>query len=68
VTALLSNKSDEAKAIRGLRSLRNLFVHELHLNPTLTPQVFDEKWREVIKLLEPLAKYAGQNAQQLLGD
>jgi len=64
--ALLSNKSDEAKAIRGLRSLRNLFVHELHLNPTLTLQVFDEKWREVIKLLEPLAKYAGQNAQQLL--
>ena len=57
-------KSDEGKAIKDLRALRNEFVHELHLAPALSQQAFDDKWQKVLKLLTPLAAFAG--AQQLL--
>ena len=46
--------------------MRNEFVHELHLNPALTQQMFDEKWQNIIDLLTPLAKFAGASVQQLL--
>ena len=62
---LLAQQSDEGKAVKDLRSLRNEFVHELHLNPTLTQETFDEKWRNIMKLLTTLAKFAGQSVLQL---
>lgn len=64
-TGLLAQQSDEGKAVKELRSLRNEFVHELHLNPKLTQEMFDEKWQNIMKLLKTLAKFAGQSAQQL---
>ena len=45
--------------------MRNEFVHELHLHPTLTQETFDEKWQNIMKLLTTLAKFAGQSALQL---
>jgi len=61
---LLAPKSEERKAVMGLRQLRNEFVHELHLNPTLTKQMFDEKWQSIMNLLRPLARFAGGSVQQ----
>ena len=46
--------------------MRNEFVHELHLNPALTQQMFDEKWQNIIVLLTTLARFAGASVQQLL--
>ena len=63
---LLAPKSEEGKAVKDLRQLRNEFVHELHLNPALTQLMFDEKWQNIIDLLTPLAKFAGASVQQLL--
>ena len=40
-------------------------MHELHLNPTLTQETFDEKWQNIMKLLTTLAKFAGQSVLQL---
>ncbi len=40
-------------------------MHELHLHPTLTQETFDEKWKNITKLLTTLAKFAGQSALQL---
>jgi len=65
-TGLLAPKSEEAKAVKNLRQLRNEFVHELHLNPVLTQQVFEEKWQSIMKLLSPLAQFAGGSSQQVL--
>jgi hypothetical protein len=64
-TGLLAQQSDEGKAAKELRLLRNEFVHELHLNPELTQEKFDEKWQNIMKLLTTLAKFAGPSAQQL---
>ena len=64
-TGLLAQQSDEGKAVKELRSLRNDFVHALHVNPSLTKEMFEEKWQNIMKLLTALAKFAGQSAQQL---
>ena len=59
-----TKKSEEGIAVQNLRRLRNEFVHELHLNPALTLQMFDEKWHSIMDLLTPLAKFG--SVQQLL--
>ncbi len=64
-TGLLAQQSDEGKAVQELLSLRNDFVHALHLNPSLTKEMFEKKWQNIMKLLTALAKFAGQSAQQL---
>jgi len=64
---LLPGKSAAAKAVRDLRTLRNKFVHDLHLQPALPKQEFDDQWEKITKLLGDLTSYVGKDeARQLL--
>ena len=64
--SLLIKNSTEANALQALRRHRNQLVHELHNQPALTQQDFDEQWDTVIRMLELLAKYAGKDTPQRL--
>jgi len=64
--SLLTKNSTEANALQALRKHRNKLVHELHNQPALTQQDFDEQWDTVIRMLELLAKYAGKDTPQRL--
>ena len=63
---LLPIQSAQAQAVKELRKIRNALVHELHLNPALLQEEFEDRWQKVMKHLEPLAKYAGNGTDALL--
>uniref|UniRef100_A0A6U2IQY0 Calmodulin n=3 Tax=Hemiselmis andersenii TaxID=464988 RepID=A0A6U2IQY0_HEMAN len=44
-------------AVRDLRTLRNSFVHELHLSPSLSQDVFDGWWSKVSGHLSSLSDF-----------